>query len=215
MASFLQMQQFVSKRLLDKNNTAVPLEAVQEAINAALDDWKVRRFWFNQKEATVTMTTGNNVIPLPADFLIDIPKDAFVLLWSTLYYPLAKVSPLLIDSWFATNNYAMPSGFSYKAGNYLTDCLPDQDYPIIVYYLRDYDPFVNDNDTNDFSEYAAMLLQYDALSRLHGEYRQDEKMEAYYSARTQNEYQNLLTRTNKLNSSGRLSVDTILGDNNG
>jgi len=70
MATFSEMQIFVSKRLQDPDNTAVSLADVADMINQAIVYWKKRRFWFNEKTDTVTLTQSDATITPPADFYI-------------------------------------------------------------------------------------------------------------------------------------------------
>jgi len=85
-----------------------------------------------------------------------------------------------------------------------------EDYDMVMHYIKDYDDMAADSDTNDFTINADQMIMYEALSRLHGELRQDEKMEAYYSARAQNEFSHLSSFGRRKSGSGQLTIETIL-----
>ncbi len=213
MATFSEIQVRVSKRLIDTSNTAVPLENVKEAINEAVTYWKFRRFWFNESESSGLLVAQDPVIPLPDDFLVEIPDLAgFVVSYSNMRYPLLKRGPWQYDNTFLDNGYGIPQVYARMNPTNQYHCypIPDQAYTIIIRYLKEYAALVNDDDTNDFTTYADQLIMYEALGRLTGELRQDEKMEAYYRAAADREYNNLQVMTRKANASGFTAVHSIL-----
>jgi hypothetical protein len=197
--------------LLDPSNTAVSVSNVAAAINEAIAYWKFRRFWFNTVNDSATLTAQNPIIPIPSDFLVELPmNDGFVVSYSNMRYPLIKVNPKDFDDVYLDNGYGLPRRYTLKAGVYYCYFIPDQNYTVLRWYLKDYSDLVNSSDTNDFTTYAAQLITYWASSKLHAELRQDEKMEAYYSARALDEYKNLQVRNEKANSTGHLTLHTFL-----
>lgn len=211
MATFAQMQTAVSTRLLDPSNTAVSAANVAASINEAIAYWKFRRFWFNTAESTETLTAESSVIPVPSDFLVEMPmNDGFVIEYNDMRYPLIKRNPRDYDEVYLANGFGLPTIYTLKSGVYHCYFLPDQNYNVRVWYLKDYDDLSQDDDTNDFTDQAANLIIYWALSKLHAELRQDEKMESYYSARALDEYGNLQIRSEKANSTGHLSLHSYL-----
>lgn len=211
MSTFLQLQQRVSKRLLDPSNVAVALSDVKEAINDAVDYWKFRRFWFNTVRDTGTMTAQSGIIPLPDDFLVPFQENAgFEIEYSNMRYPLKKVNQSTYDGLWLGNGYGLPLFYSNLAGVYHAYPLPDQAYTVRRNYLKDYVDLVDDLDTNDFTDEAPRLIENWSLANLHMDFRQDEKMsEAYYNA-TQDEYKNLQIMTTKSNATGGLTLHSLL-----
>lgn len=199
----------IAKRLLDPSNTAVSAADITSAINDAIRSWKFKRFWFNTKTSNVTLSSGSAVLTPPADFLIEIPRGGFVIDYGNAKWPLRKVKPLEYSE-MDNQSQGLPRVYDWVGGVYSVYYLPDQAYTVICRYLEDYDDLSADGDSNDFTNNATDLITYDALSKLHGELRQDEKMEAYYSARTENEFKILNKFTSKHTASGELSVETIL-----
>lgn len=211
MATFIQLQERVSRRLLDASNTAVSEDDVKDSINDAIDYWKFRRFWFNTVRDTDTLTAQSGVIPLPVDFLVPLSDDAgFEVEWSNMRYPLAKLDQAQYDGIWRGNGYGLPRFYANNAGVYSVFPLPDQDYTIRRNYLKTYVALNLDADTNDFTIYAPRLTTYWALANLFRDFRQDDKMSDAFFNSAQLEYQNLLVMTTKSNATGGLSIDTQL-----
>lgn len=213
MATFGQMQAYVSDRLLDPNNTSVSVSSVAAALNDALRYWKIRRMWFNTADTTVTLVTGDPKIYLTSvtDFLVELPmNDGFVIEYGSMRWPLIKKNPREYDDVYLTGGTGLPQIYTTKAGNYFCYFIPDQDYTLRVYYLKQYADLVNGNDSNDFTVYAARLLELWALANLSAELRQDDKMETYYRNAAQDEYKNLGVFNAKVNSPGHLSIHSFL-----
>lgn len=213
MATFGELITSCSKRLLDTSNVAVSASDVADALNTAIKFYKFQRLWFNEAYESTTLYEASTEITLPSDFLVEMPEDGFTIVDNDTRYTLQKVDSAEFNRQ-KTDGTGLPYIYVYRGGAYEIYYIPDQDYTLETRYLRDYSPFATDGtdngQSNDFTTYADQLILYDALSRLHGEFRQDEKMETYYSARAKNELDNLQLRTRKQNSSGILTVETIL-----
>lgn len=211
MATFGQMQTYVSERLLDPNGTAVSASSVAAAINDAQRYWKYKRFWFNTASEDLTLTQGDPLMPLPSDFLVEIGlNDGFVIAYGQMRWPLIKKNPRDYDNVYLEAGNGLPYIYTVKAGEYFCYFIPDQNYTVRVYYLKEYADLQANSETNDFTDNAARLLELWALANLHAELRQDDKMEAYYRAAAMDEYKNLGVMNMKVNSPGYLSLHTYL-----
>lgn len=208
MATFGAMVTYVQKRLIDPNGTAVDVSDVQDGINDSIAYWKFRRFWFNEVLDTATLTVQDSTIPLPVSgFLVPATEvDGFYIDYGNCRYVLAKDIQQNYDDAYLTNGYGLPRWYARVGQNYVCWPIPDQAYTIGRHYLKDYPALVNATDTNDFSVYAARLIELWALANLSAELRQDTDMATYYDGRAQNEYRNLRVMTNKTNGSGKLSI---------
>lgn len=212
MATFLQLQQRVSRRLLDPSNVAVALEDVKLAINEAIEYWKFRRFWFNTVRDTGTMTIQDSTIPLPSDFLVPFQDDGgFEIEYSNMRYPLAKLNQQAYDGIWLGNGYGLPLYYANLSGVYHTYPIPDRAYTVRRNYLKDYAELVNNSDSNDFTTYGSKLTEYWALADLHRDFRQDPKMSDAYYESAQDEYKNLQIMTAKSNATGGLTLHSHLG----
>jgi len=211
MATFSQMTTWVSKRLLDPSYTSASSEDVGELINMAVSYWKQRRFWFNEITDTTTLTESNPTIPLPDDFLVPSIDNAFVIEYSGIRYPLKKVSESQYNAMYLSNGIGQPFWFSRQASDqYQVYPIPDRDYTLRRFYLKDYVNLVNANDTNDFTIEAENLIKYQAAAYGMRDFRQDLNMYESFNQQANREYQNLLVRTRKDNATGTLTISSNL-----
>lgn len=212
MPTFGELKTIVSRKLQDPTNTAVSSSDVGQAINDALRYWKFQRFWFNEAADTTVLPNGQRDITslLPDDFLYEFPENGFVIPYAQISYAINKVSPQIFDSISIRDAKGIPYIYTFRNQSYFIYFAPQQDYDLNIYYIRDYDSFVDNSDTNAFSENADQLLIYEALGRLTGEDRQDLEMNNTYFAKADRESKNLKQRTFKQTGSGSLTVYTIL-----
>lgn len=213
MATFAQMKTWVSKRLQDSNNTAVSSADVEDLINQALDYWKNIRFFFNEIETDpfLVLSQGDPEIPLPDDWLCPSIDDAFVIQYSGIRYPLKKISETQYNAFYLSNGVGQPWYFAKLAtAEYQVYPIPDRDYDLIAYYIKDYTPFVDASDTNDFSEKGTNLLQYTAAAYGSRDFRQDLIMYDVFWKQALMEKESLLTTTRKDNATGAVTIYSML-----
>lgn len=223
-ATFGSLQTSVAKRLIDPNNVAVSNADVQQAILDSITFWKPRKFFFNQASANLTMDVNDpyvlgpasspvsgytNAPKLPSNFLVEDEENGFVIRYNNLRYTMLKKAPQEYD---AVNiaGMGLPYIYTYRSGNYEFYWFPQIAYPLTVYYIKDYPDLVNTGDTNDFTNYAANLLIYEAVSRILSDVRLDDARAERFKARAMEEYENIKGRSFKQNATGRVSYDTIL-----
>lgn len=219
MPTFAEIQTDVSAMLQDPSNTAVPLATVGNSINKAINYWKYRRFWFNEKTeiTTLVQVDPNNplptdgAIPLPDDFLIPSLTDgSFVIEYSGMRYPLQKLSEPDYNGIYLSNGVGQPYAYSKQSNQgYLVYFLPDRDYITRCFYLKAYDALVENDATNDWTDEVPDLITYTAASYCSRDYRQDLNMYSAFWSQAQIEYTNALTRTRKENATGSLSVGSL------
>ncbi len=211
MATFGQMKQWVSKRLQDPDNTAVSSDDVGEMINQAVSYWKNNRFSFNEITDTTTLTEGNPDVPLPDDWLCPSIDDAFVIEYSGIRYPLKKVSESAYNAMYLSNGIGQPWWYSRQAtSGFKVYPNPDRDYVLRRFYLRDYAPLVNADDTSDWTTFGDNMIKYTALAYGTRDFRQDLDMSDRFMAQAQKEYDSLMATTRKDNATGSLSISSIL-----
>jgi hypothetical protein len=211
MATFGELQTKVSKRLLDTNNVAVSLSDVADSINDAIRYYKKHIFWFNEINDSVNLTTGDNTIPVTGDFLVlSKDNDGLNIEYSQQRYPLKKISQNEFDRRFLDNGFGIPQVYAKIGQEYKCYPIPDRDYKLNRYYLKDYDPLEGASDTNDFTDNAERLIYLWACANLTAEFRQDDKMEAYYRNAATDEYNNLKSFTIRHNTSGQIQIDSTL-----
>lgn len=211
MSTLGEVKTAIARRLIDEDNTAVSEVEIREAINEAIKKWKVKRFWFNSTDFDLSILEGDEQLTLPDDFLVEVPRNAVTINFSNQVYKVDKYSPTRFDSSFISNSPGRPRIFTNRDGMLEISPIADQAYAGKLYYLKDYTPFLTDgtqdNLTNKFLDEGEMLIRSEALSQIHGELRQDEKMEERYTKRVMTEYNELKTRTNKLLKTGTLTIE--------
>lgn len=212
MATFAELKTAVSKRLLDVNNTAISSADVAASINDSIRYWKYKRFWFNEVSDQATLTAQSPVFPYPSNFLVPATKDdGFYIQYSNFRRPLVKISQEQYDAAYLANGYGMPKYYA-RIGNEEYRChpIPDIAYTVGRHYLKDYDLLSADGDENDFTVNADRLILLWTSANMSAEFRQDDKMEAYYRQAAGDEYRNLQIMTTKSNSSGKLTIHSNL-----
>lgn len=212
MATFGEMKTWVSKRLQDPSNTAVSSSGVGDLINQALDFWKNTRFFFNEATDTTTLFYNNATIPLPSDWLCPALDDGnFVIEYSGMRYPLNKISEPMYNARYLSNGVGQPYCYAKLSDSgYQAYYIPDRDYTLRRFWLRDYAEFVSDSDTNEFSTKAASLLKYTAAAYGSRDFRQDKEMYAAFWEQAKMERDDLLVTTRKANATGSLTLTSIL-----
>lgn len=223
MATFGAVKTAIARRLIDDNNTAVTLVEIGEAINEGISYWKFKRFWFNTAKYNTTIvaadTTLNSatstcsIVPLPTDFLIDLPRNGLVVIDNLFPYQVKKYNPSLFDGLSSLITTGRPRIYTNRNGALEAYPSANKDYPANLYYIKDYVAIATDgsgdSSTNDFlnDDKGRFLVQNHALANLSGELRQDEKMEARYTARRDAQYATMLARTQENLRSGNLTVE--------
>lgn len=212
MATFGAVKTAIARRLLDVGHTAVTEAEIATAINDAIRKWKGKRFWFNTTSFDLVLAAGDFVLTLPTDFLIDLPRNAVTIVQDGYTYKVEKVSTTVFDGYKTTQATGRPDKYTNRDG--VLQILPTTDiaYSGKLYYQKDYTAFstttsADDASTNDFLDEGLTLIQNQALADLHGELRQDDKMEDRYIKKTQEEYNTLRTRTALTLRTGTLTVE--------
>lgn len=202
----------IAKRLQDEDNTAVAQSDIREAVNEAISFWKPKRFWFNERAADISFTEDASELTLPADFLIPLPRNPLTVIENGFPYQVVKKIPLVFDAMASTSSSGRPRIFVFRQGGLEFQPVADRDYDGKIYYLKEYDAFETEDDSddesdNDFTVNAAAMIRNQALAWLFGELRHDEERETRYTARALSEYDRLLGRTNQMSRSGSLTVE--------
>lgn len=206
MATLAEIRNSIAVKLQDETNQGVSAASITAAVNDAIDYYKNERFWFNEAVSTITLTQGNPVVPnIPADFLVELEDGGLSILYNQITYPIYKRPSALFDAENIQGN-GIPYIYTYRNKAFELYYYPQTNYALTLRYLRDYADLSDTSPTNAFTENAATMIVYDALSRIYAELKQDEKMESYYSARAANEKSNLMKRSSALTGTGRLTL---------
>jgi len=210
MATLGQMKSTIGDVLQDTSFMSISASSVTSVINDAISYYKNRRYWFNEIKTDLTTTVGNPVLAgVPSDFLREIERGGLSIVYGNSIYSLAKVSTESYDI-LDNGGSGLPRVYTYRNNQIELYTYPDAAYTLRLRYIKDYAELSQDSDTNDFMTHADRMVRYNALSRIYAEYKQDEKMEAYYTAKADDEEKNLLKRSNALSGSGTLVKDSFL-----
>lgn len=204
----------IARKLLDEDGTAVSAATIKAAINEAITFWKQKRLWFNSTAADVTFNIGDTTLTtLPSDFLEPVPRNPLNVIQNGFPYRVVKRLPIVFDSHVSNVGTGRPLIFCYRNKQIEIYPYPDIVYSGKLYYVKDYTDFAtnggDDAKTNDWLTDGIRLVRSQALAWLHAEERQDEKMAEIYQGRANSEFNNLLSRTNKLLKSGTLTVEQM------
>lgn len=210
MATLAQIRTAILERLQDPNGNSISAASVDAVINDSIKYYKNRHYWFNEAVANITLNAADPVVPsVPSDVLYELPVGGMTISYSSARYPLQKITAQLYDNM----NYqgkGLPRFYVFRNNQYELYFYPDRAYTLVMRYLKDYAVLVNDSDTNDFTNYAELMVRYDSLSRIYAEYKQDEKMEGYFTGKRDDEERNLLRRSNHNTGSGTLTKQSYL-----
>ncbi len=212
MATLGELRAQIAERLQDTSLQSISASSVNTIINETISYYKFRRYWFNEKEATLSTTADSAVLSgIPSDFLFELSRGGLSVIDNQYVYPLQKVDTFTYDA-NDIGTRGIPSMYVYRDRTFDLYPIPERVYPVTLRYIKEYADLVNDVDSNDFTTIGERMVRYNALSRIYAEYKMDAQMEAYYTARADNEEQNLLKRSSALSGTGTLAVETrILG----
>lgn len=210
MATFNEIVSRVNSRLKDPSNVDISASDVAATINDSITEWSKRRFWFNEFKETVTLVVDDPFLPtLPNSItpLFFFKQDGIVIDYAQSRWMVDKVSPEQYDE-INVQGRGIPYVYTQRAGRVELYWYPDAAYSAICRGVKAYAPLTlaDGSNTNDWTVYASDLIMYEALSRLMAEFRQDPKMEEYYSNRVLNCATVLQKQTNKNNATGRMDV---------
>lgn len=208
MATFAEMQAKVSTRLKDPTNTATTTASVADVINDAIAYWSRKRFDFNEFQEVVTLTANDPTVTLVTntDPQYILNEDGMVIDYAQTRWPLKKVSSAEYDA-MNVEGRGIPFAWTQRNNGFEVYWYPDAAYSLTVRGIKSYPRLADQSTaTNDFLTEAPDLILYEALSRAYAEFRQDPKMEEYYSNRATNEYQSHKQKTRRNKATGQIAV---------
>lgn len=208
MATLGELRTAIGERLQDTSFQSISASSVNAIINETIRFYKYRRYWFNETSAVVNCTVGNPVLTgVPSNLLYELQNGGLTIVYANASYPLCKVDTASYDV-INIQALGMPDKYTYRAQQFELYPYPNVNYAVTMRYIRDYADLVNDGDSNDFTNIAEKQVLYNALSRIYAEYKMDSNMESYYTARADNEEQNILKRSSALSGTGTLTTET-------
>lgn len=216
MATLGDLAARISGKLKDPDNTHVTDAQVKEAINDAISYWKKRGgfLWFTEFKEDVTLTVGNPAFSLTTNTALSVfDRGGMVITDNNIRYPLLKVSSERFD----LENIQAPGRpyiWVYRNGGFECYFYPDQAYTLTVRGKKAYADFATDESdngaTNDWLTEAEKLIEHEALSRLHTEYKQDFANGEVFANSAKDEFKALKKLHREKVSTGRNELCTSL-----
>lgn len=210
MATLATIRARVLAKLVDAGGSiAEPSTSqVTAEINSAIDYYEPESFWFNDEIATGTLTIGSGSVTLPNDFCTFIEPSGLTIEISNSRYPLKKITPLAYDSMYSAAT-RQPLYYTYRHQSLLVYPIPSQAYAYRLFYTKSYADLVNDSDTNDFTNYAEFLIEYQTLARCYRDYRSDAESAAVYEIEAGKQLNRIVDQSRARLATGELTTENI------
>lgn len=179
MSTFLDMQNNIEGYLLryDINSQ------VQLAINRAIKKYSKARFWFDETQQTFFTVQGQWTYATADGVPADIRQiDYLRITVNNVYYEVNERDIQYILDANVNNNQGQPIDYAQYEEKIWFYPIPQQIYPITVYYQKEYATLVFPTDNNDFTNIpeAEELIECEALRWLYAKVILDKDMAADY-----------------------------------
>jgi hypothetical protein len=205
-ATFLQLKNIIRNRL----NEDYLDEQIADAINSTIRFYEQNHFWFNENVATITLNTGDPVIPdLPSDFLTEVLNGGLNIIDGQSHYKLGKIN---IIQYEANNSEStgIPSLYINRNDQLEIYPFPDKDYVLKLFYIQSFPDLVNDSDTNPWTINAPRLIEAKTIEDLWLNQRKDIERWQFFKAKTNEEFRQIQKLNIKRVSTGTLVTEDIV-----
>lgn len=165
MSTFLQMQTAIANYLLRDDLTT----EIQTAINRSIAKYSKSRFWFDETEFDYVTTQGQwfDGVPTLPDDIRQI--DYLRITVNNVYYNLNQRPQQWIIDANVNNNQGQMTDWAWWNERIYYYPVPQDAYPITIFYQKSYPPLVDPTDSNDFTTIpeAEELIEAEALRWLY------------------------------------------------
>jgi len=210
MADFGTLKQEISEKLSDGDMIDPSESQIGNSLNRTIDRYRKKHFWFNEATAVITLNSGDAVVPnIPDDFGQLVVPNALTVKFSNAFYPLEKLTSLKYDM-LNVEGLGLPSGYVYRNRQIELYYYPDQDYTLFLRYLKKYEPLVDNNDVNDFTENAEDLIVAKTVADCYVDYRRSPEDAAVYESIAKDEYSILMDEMRDRSATGYLTTENIV-----
>lgn len=180
MANFLELQTIIEDAILRPDvNTQV-----KEAINKAIARYSKARLWFIETRQDFNTTQGDwfYTTPVIPDDIRQI--DYLRITVNNVYYDVLERDVQFIISANVNNNQGQPVDWAWYDRSIYFYPIPQDTYPISIFYQKSYAPLVDPTDSNDWTEIleAQDLIIAETLRRLYKYIILDADKAAEYNA---------------------------------
>lgn len=165
MSTFLEMQEAIEDYILRTDINP----QVQKAINRAIAKYSKARFWFTETEESFNTVQGDwfyGIPPVPSDIR---QIDYLRITVNNVYYEVIQRNIQWIIDANVNNNQGQPTDWAWWQNRIYFYPVPQDAYPITIFYQKSYAPLVDPTDENDFTTIpeAEDLIEAEALRWLY------------------------------------------------
>lgn len=210
MATLSELRTRIAAKLSDGELLRPNSAQIDQAVNAAIDFYENKYFWFQESVAALTTTAGSGGLSsLPSDFKFQVHPNSLVLLKNNYRYELEHISASQFDAIANDVSNGLPRYYTYRDGAFEITPLADDTYTVNLYYYKSYADLVDDADENDFTNYAIRLIEYKTLLDLIEDYKPEDARQATYSIKVKEEYQTIENETYNRTATGKIVGENI------
>lgn len=200
----------IASKLTDGELVRPTSAQITQAINATIDYYENRYFWFQQGFSALTTVDGDPVLSgIPADFKFQQHPNSLVLLKNNYRYPLEHITPIEFDQVTNDISESFPRFYTYRTGAFELYPTPDDAYTVNLYYWKSFADLVADTDENDFTIYAERLIEYKSMLDLLEDYLPEDDRIMIYRTKVKDELDTIENETYNRLSTGRLTTENI------
>ena len=210
MATLSELRTRIANKLSDGQLLRPNSAQIDQAVNAAIDFYENKYFWFQEALAALTTVASNGTLSgVPTDFKYQTHPNSLVLLKNNYRYELEHIPASQFDAIANDISEGLPRYYTYRNGAFEITPLPDDAYTVNLYYYKSYVDLVDDADENDFTTYTTRLIEYKTLLDLIEDYKPEDERQATYSRKVQEEFTNISNETYSRTATGKIVGENI------
>lgn len=211
MATLSELRTRLANKLSDGQLLRPTSAQIDQAVNASIDFYENRYFWFQEALEALTTVAGNGTLTgVPTEFKYQTHPNSLVLLKNNYRYELQAISPVEFDAIANDIDNGLPKYYTYRNGAFEITPLPDDAYTVNLYYYKSYVDLVDDADENDFTNYATRLIEYKTLLDLIEDYKSEDTRQATYKMKLKDEEDTIENETYNRTATGKISPENIV-----
>lgn len=217
MATLSELRTLISNKLADGDVVDPTAAQIDDQINSTIEYYETDAFWFSESIATLATVADTVTLDISSvtDFKQEIMPSGLTIIEGDVHYPLRKLTPLEYESLFIDGATGLPRAYTYRNGQFEFWYTPDRVYTVKLFYRKTYADLSDDDDTNDFTDNAARLVEYKTIADLLRDYRDDMERALSYDMRVKDEYNKIKKQTNNRTVTGYLTTENIVDRNTG
>jgi len=211
MATLSELRTRIANKLSDGQLLRPTSAQIDQAVNASIDFYENRYFWFQEALEALTTVAGNGTLTgVPTTFKYQTHPNSLVLLKNNYRYELQAISPVEFDAIANDIDNGLPRYYTYRNGAFEITPLPDDAYTVNLYYYKSYADLSGDSAENDFTNYATRLIEYKTLLDLIEDYKPEDTRQATYKIKLKDEEDTIMNETYNRTATGKITPENIV-----